>query len=398
MSHRRRSLESRRMKWTNNSRFDFQGTRQPVRRGAQRYHSCCSGSCPRRQVRNVLFVLCGATLLHNADNVERLGLTGANAYVLHAKRLAVKSRVRKPQNLNARQRRGLVHLDLRSGFSDKDTRDFKHHDPTANDAGHFDGTGDLGNAGNGSDDGVDDAKRRPRGQGAQPRAKTSMPERANRRGANPSSGITGSDSLNTTISSMAAILSVLVLLWLAGSFPALSGLPQTMAYAVLFFGLYWTISWRVGLTESENDGVDIEAASSFLDGGELLSAPARVALFCIPASVLSASLVATPLKTDTSNYPSGQTALCVVAAIALTLTLLDAAMSPAQSPTGTTPPAATGRTSQSQIEEEEEEIADTAIWKVERKLLDRWDADFRDRPAPAPPQTSFLSTEETDDV
>jgi hypothetical protein len=385
------------MKWTNNSRFDFQGTRQPVRRGAQRCQSCCSGTCPRRQARNVLFVLCGATLLHNADNVERLGLTGANAYVLHAKRLTVESRVRMPQN-NARQRRGLVHLDHRSGFNDKDTRDFEHHDPTAADDGHFDGTGDLGNAGNGSDDGVDDARRRPRGQGAQPRAKISMPERANRCGASPSSFIEDSDNINKSISSVAATLSVLVLLWLAGSFPALSGLPQTMAYAVLFFGLYWTISWRVGLTESENHGVDIEAASSFLDGGELLSAPARVALFCIPASVLSASLVATPLNTDTSSFPSGQTALCVVAAIALALTLLDATMSPTPRPTGTTPPAATGRTSQSQIEEEEEEIADTAIWNVERKLLDRWDADFRDRPAPAPPQTSLLNTEETDDV
>lgn len=402
-AHRRRGLK----RWMSKSRLELEGTRQRVGYGyGYGAQNCCLCSHPCTQLRNFMFVLCGARLFHSGDNFERMVLTGTNAYVLQLKSSAVKSRAPRPLD-DARHCRGLVHLDLRSCPNDKDTRDVER-DQAAVEDGSSDCKVDLVTAGNGSDFGFDDAWRRPSAQRARRQPTISRSERANPRWAQGNAGIEDNGSVKS-LSRAAATLSALVLLWLAGSFPALSGVPQTIAYAVLFFGLYWTISWRVGLTESENDGIDDEAASSFLDGGELLSAPARVALFCVPAAILSASLVATP-NTVMSNLlpilptlaendaPAGRTELWVVAGIILALTFLDAIVSSKEAPTSGTSATTTEGNAQSHSQNEEDEESSDALWNVERKLIDRWDASFRGRQTSTPPPTSFLDKEETDDV
>jgi hypothetical protein len=386
------------MNWTTCKRLEFQGARQRARHGTQSSLVCTHSRTERPAVRCVLFIACGAWLFHHRDTIERIGLTGANAYFLQLKCLTAKSRMQRPLSA-VRQRRGTVDFQLRSGpyDTDKNTRDVGNDD---DDNTHCES--DFGKADKDSYRASDDALR----PSAWAPPRMSQTEGVNRR-AEANADIEGNFNIEESVSRLAATSAALVLLSLGGYgySPALSGQPRTIAYAVLFFGLYWTISWLAGLTESENDHIDNAATTSFLEGGELLSAPARVAFFCLPASVLSAALGATP-NSGTSKLlsiipsvskedaPAEGTALYVVAAIVLALTLLDSIVSWTQRSILGVPTTTIEDYSKTQNEGEDE--PHEALWNAERKLLDRWDAEYWGRPPR--PRTTSLDSEETDDL
>jgi hypothetical protein len=392
---RRGGLDKRRMNRTTCKLLEFQGARQRARHGTQSSLVCKHPIHPRterRAVRRGLFIACGAWLFHHGDTVERIGVSGENACFLRLECSTVKSRMQRPLAA-ARQRRGTVDFQLRSGPYDTDEN--------AADAGNCHCESEFGKAGKDSYRASDDALR----PSAWPPPRTSQTERVNRRRAEAKADIERNVNIKVSFLRVAATSAALVLLSLGGTSPALSGPPRTIAYTVLFFGLYWTTSWLAGLTESENDDIENEATTSFLEGGELLSAPARVALFCLPASVLSASLVATPnggtstlLSTIPTvakeDAPMEGTALCVVAAIVLALTILDAIVSWTQRSLLGSPATTTEDNSRTQSEGQIE--PQEAFWNAERKLLDRWDAEYLGRPPR--PRTTSLDSDETDDL